>query len=278
MRRRRVLIVGDRRRARVAALAQTLQESLAQLGTTSDVDLDHAIDLSRVRADLVLVLGGDGSILHAARRLGRNRIPVMGVNLGNLGFLATVSAKESPARIAEDASGELRIEERCQIAVEVVGKRGRVARVGNALNDAVVDRGSGVRLLTLGVHVDGSMAFETRGDGLVVSTPTGSTAYSLAAGGPILHPSLGVLLLTPICPHSLTNRPVVVPMSTPIEIEVLDSDGAARLSLDGLDVRPGGVEKGETIRIRRSRSTVRLAVRPADRFYGRLRNKLHFAR
>lgn len=278
MGRRRVLIVGDRRKERAATLAAALEPALAKLATVVGVDFGGKLDLSRARADLILVLGGDGSILHAARRLGANPIPVMGVNLGHLGFLATLSSDEPPERIARHAAGDFAIEERNRIQVEVVSRRGAPSVLGHAVNDAVLDRGANARMLTLGVRIDGGSAFETRGDGLVVSTPTGSTAYSLASGGPIVHPSLDTVLLTPICPHSLTNRPIVMPSGAALEIAVVDAGGDARIAIDGWTPSRTGLAVGESLRVSRSPQTLRLAVIRGDDFYARLRSKLDFAR
>lgn len=276
-RRRRVLIVGDRRRGRVSALARALEPALKRYVTLVGVDLDSRLDLRRERADLVIVLGGDGTMLRTARRLHGNPMPMMGVNLGALGFLATVPAEMPPEQIAENASGTLEIEERSQLAVTIVSRAGKKVFEGDALNDAVVDRGKASRLVTVGVRVDGKLAFENRGDGLVVATPTGSTAYSLAAGGPILHPSLDVWLLTPICPHSLTIRPVAVPGAAEIEVEILSSGASARVSVDGMDATRRGLAAGDRVVLRKSAHVVRLATLQGDAFYARIRNKLHFA-
>jgi NAD+ kinase len=276
---RRILIVGDRRKGRVAALAKSLLPELARHARVVGVDLDHKLNLQKTDADLVVVLGGDGSILRTARRLGGNPVPLVGVNLGNLGFLATLSADASPRTIASRIARARTIEERQQLAVEIVRAGGRkIIKIGAALNDVVIDRGRGARLLTLAVHINGHPAFETRGDGIVTSTPTGSTAYALAAGGPIIHPELDVTLITPICAHSLTNRPVVLSAQSVVEIEIIDSDSESRLSLDGQTPPRCGLRPGDRIRILRSRDTVKLVVLPGDGFYDRLRKKLHFAR
>lgn len=273
------MIVGDRRKGRVAAVARGLEPALSQFFDVVGIDLDHKTDLRRAKADLILVLGGDGSILRAARRLAHNSIPLMGINFGNLGFLATLPADDSPERIAELILDGWTIEARSQLLAECeLAGTSKTIMIGEALNDVVIDRGLGARLLTLGLRIDGRQAFETRGDGIVISTPTGSTAYALAAGGPILHPTLDVMLLTPICPHSLTNRPIVVPGSSQIELEMLDADGAARLSLDGQTPSKLDLRTGSRVRLRHSEYKIQLAVIPNDSFYTRLRNKLHFAR
>lgn len=279
LRPRTVFLVGDRRKGRVASLASEIADAFSRRRLhVVGIDLDHESDLTKARADLVVVLGGDGSMLRTARRLRTNPVPLLGVNLGRLGFLATVSADASAEQIARAAAGPLRIEERSLLAVAIARREGDRVAMGDALNDAVVDRGQGARVLTLGIHVDGKPAFETRGDGMVVSTPTGSTAYALAAGGPILHPALDVFLVTPICPHSLTNRPIVLPGSSTVELEILDTDGAARLSIDGETPTRPKLRRGDRILFSRAGRSVRVAVLPDDDFYARLREKLHFAR
>ncbi|MBI3818763.1 MAG: NAD(+)/NADH kinase [Planctomycetes bacterium] len=278
-RRKRILIVGDRRKGRVAALARALEPELNKKSRVIGIDLDGNINLQKTRADLILVLGGDGSILHTAHRVADNTVPLMGVNLGNLGFLATISADETPERIAKIVAGGWSIEERSQLSVEIErAATGKILQIGHALNDVVVDRGLRSRLLTLSLRIDGRPAFESRGDGIVIATPTGSTAYSLAAGGPILHPELNVVLITPICPHSLTNRPVVVPGKSVVEMEVIDSDGEARFTLDGRTPPRSGLRTGDRIRVRLADVKIRLAMLGDDGFYTRLRNKIHFAR
>jgi len=276
---KRVLIVGDRRKGRVAALAKDLAAALKKYCYVAGIDLDHKLQLNKTDADLIIVLGGDGSILRTARRLAGKPVPLVGVNLGNLGFLATVSADAPHDLIAKSISNANSFEQRNQLTVEILQPATKkIINVGDALNDVVVDRGASARLLTLGIYVDGQLAFESRGDGIVVSTPTGSTAYALAAGGPIIHPELDVILITPICAHSLTNRPVVLSAKANIEIVIIDAGAEARLSVDGQTPPRTALRIGDHLRVHRSPDAVRLVVLPNDGFYSRLRNKLHFAR
>ncbi|MFN0205189.1 MAG: NAD(+)/NADH kinase [Planctomycetota bacterium] len=276
---KRVLIVGDRRKGRAAALAKALATALKKYCDVAGIDLDHKLQLNKTDADLIVVLGGDGSILRTARRLAGKPVPLVGVNLGNLGFLATVSADAPHDIIAKSIANANSFEQRKQLTVEILQPPSKkIVNIGDALNDVVVDRGASARLLTLGIYVDGQLAFESRGDGIVVSTPTGSTAYALAAGGPIIHPELDVILITPICAHSLTNRPVVLSAKANIEIVIIDAGGEARLSVDGQTPPRTALRIGDHLRVHRSPDVVRLVVLPNDGFYSRLRNKLHFAR
>jgi NAD+ kinase len=275
---KKIFVVGDRRKGRTPELAEKMIPALRERFEVVDVDLDQSEDLSKVRADLLLVLGGDGSMLRAAHRLRGNAIPILGVNVGHLGFLATIASDTSPEEIASLVAGPLTIEERGCFSVTYIPKNGERMQLGDVVNDVVVDRGQGTRLVTLAVRIDGKLAFESRGDGIVVSTPTGSTAYSLAAGGPVLHPELGVFLITPICPHSLTNRPIVLPWTCTVELEILNADGLARLAIDGQTPPRCAPRDGDRVELLRSKRHLRLAVLPHDDIYSRLRRKLHFAR
>jgi NAD+ kinase len=273
-----VYLVGDRQKGRTVEFAEELAAALRSRVAVVGIDTEQKQDLSQVKADVLLVLGGDGSILRAAQRLRDNPIPIVGVNFGHLGFLATVTPDAAAEQVAATVTGPLVIEERGCFSVAWVRSNGERVPFGIAVNDAVVDRGGGARLVTLGVTIDGKPAFETRGDGIVVSTPTGSTAYALAAGGPILHPELGVFLITPICAHSLTNRPIVLPWTSTVGIEVVNSDGMARLAIDGQTPPTSALRDGDRIELVRAKRVLRLAVSPDDDFYTRLRRKLHFAR
>lgn len=278
LRPRSVYVVGDRRRGRTEEFANGLVPALKSRVKVVGVDLTQRRDLTRIRVDLLVVLGGDGSILRAAHRLRSNPVPIVGVNLGHLGFLAAVTPRATAEEAADAIAGPLVIEERGCFSAAWIRQGREPVELGDVVNDAVVDRGRGARLVTLGVHVDGKPAFESRGDGIVVSTPTGSTAYSLAAGGPVLHPELGVFLITPICAHSLTNRPIVLPWTCTVALEVLDTDGRARFSIDGQTPRRVVLQDGDRIELARSKRRLRLAAGRDDDFYTRLRRKLHFAR
>ncbi|MDX1656737.1 MAG: NAD(+) kinase, partial [Candidatus Competibacteraceae bacterium] len=170
------------------------------------------------RSDLIIVVGGDGTLLNAARSLVDFQVPILGVNLGRLGFLADVSPQEIPCRLEEVLAGRFWEEERSLLHADVI-RDGRSVAQSDALNDVVVHKRDMARMIEVEAYLDGQFLNAYRADGLIISTPTGSTAYALSGGGPILHPSLEAVVLVPICPHTLTHRPIVV--GTDAEIEVL---------------------------------------------------------
>ena len=221
--------------------------------------------------DLLIVLGGDGTLLSAARLAAERKVPILAVNLGGLGFLTTVSQDEIYSILEEIFGGKHRVSERVMLEAEIV-RAGAVIRRQIALNDAVLNKAALARIMDLELRVDGEYVTTYKSDGLILSTPTGSTAYSLAAGGPIVYPIVEAFVVTPICPHTLTNRPLVIPDSATIEVEFKAGDDAVFLTLDGQI----GIElvRGDHIRVRKATEKL-LLVRPAKKtYYQILRNKL----
>lgn len=224
------------------------------------------------RYDLVVVLGGDGTLLAVARALAAG-VPILGVNLGTLGFLTEVSRGELYPALVEVLDGRYRIEERWLLDAEVRPSGGG-CRDYRVLNDAVVTKGALARIIELSLRVDGALVARFRADGLIISSPTGSTAYNLSAGGPIVYPRLPVVVLTPICPHALTLRPVVVPDDSRIEIALETPDEEVFLTLDGQEGCRLGA--GDTVSITRSPAAVRLVKVSGRTFYDGLRGKLRW--
>lgn len=222
-------------------------------------------------AQLILVLGGDGTLLSAARAVGEREIPLFAVNLGGLGFLTAITVEETFFELERALRGESRIGERRMLICELYRDGGRVA-VYEALNDAVVTKASLARMVVLDTYVDSHFVSSYKADGLIVATPTGSTAYSLAAGGPIIFPTVGALALTPICPHTLTNRPVIVPDTSVVQIVCTDVDEPSYLTIDGQVGEP--VKRGDRIVCRRSEKCIKLVRPPAQKFFDVLRAKL----
>ena len=221
--------------------------------------------------DLLIVLGGDGTLLSAARLAAERKVPILAVNLGGLGFLTTVSQDEIYPILEEIFSGKHRVSERVMLEAEIV-RGGAVIRRQIALNDAVLNKAALARIMDLELRVDGEYVTTYKADGLILSTPTGSTAYSLAAGGPIVYPIVEAFVVTPICPHTLTNRPLVIPDSAKIEIDFKAEDDAVFLTLDG----QVGIElvRGDHIVVRKAPEKLYL-VRPAKKTYFEiLRSKL----
>ena len=224
------------------------------------------------QVDLLLVFGGDGTILRAAREIAGFRTPILGINIGSLGFLTAVPSEELPRALQQVWKGDYTFESR--ILIQASGLcRGRMVEQP-ALNDIVVSRGTASRMVELEVRVDGDALTDYRCDGLIVSSPTGSTAYSLAAGGVVVFPTAQVLELTPICPHTLSNRSLILPQAATIEIRVISSKPETILSADGQVV--SALSPGDLITVRRSRRAVRLMHLAGSSFCETLRRKLHW--
>jgi len=213
--------------------------------------------------DLLVVLGGDGTILGAARFVGARQIPVLGVNFGWLGYLTEFTLAELFPALDAMCNGDFWVDRRMMIDVQLE-RNGRVIASQRALNDAVVNKGAPVRMIELDCYIDGMFVSTFRADGMIVATPTGSTAYSLSAGGPIVHPSMSAILLTPICPHMLSNRPVVLPGESLIEVGFRRGGEDLMLTVDGqvaISLLPD-----DRVTVFQSESTFDL-VRPTNRNY-----------
>ena len=221
--------------------------------------------------DLIIVLGGDGTLLSAARAIGKREIPLLPVNLGGLGFLTAITMNEIFPEIERALRGEQRIARRRLLATEVV-RAGAVVAAYEALNDAVLTKSALARMIDLETHVDEQFVCAYKADGLIISTPTGSTAYSLSAGGPIIFPSVPAICLTPICPHMLTNRPVLVPETSVVRVISHGPDESVYLTIDGQVGTP--IRDGDTIVCRSSGHSLLLIRPPHQMFFDVLRQKL----
>ncbi len=229
-------------------------------------DGELAVDL-----DLVIVLGGDGTMLGAARLIGTRQIPVLGVNFGWLGYLTEFTLEEIYSALEGALDGSLSIDSRMMLDVRLVHK-GSVVTLDRALNDAVINKGAFARMIEMECYIDGKFVNGFRADGMIIATPTGSTAYSLSAGGPIVHPRMSAIILTPICPHMLSNRPVVVPGESVVELVFNRISEGLMLTIDGQIGH--NVQIDDRIAIDCS-STVFKLMRPPNRNYFEvLRTKL----
>jgi NAD+ kinase len=223
------------------------------------------------QAQILLVLGGDGTLLAAARVAASRCIPVLPINMGSLGFLTSFTVEELYPALEETLAGRSSMSQRVMLQVELV-RGGAVVDLQHVLNDAVVNKGALARMIELELSIDGDFICRYRADGLVLATPTGSTAYSLSAGGPIVHPSVEAFVITPICPHSLTDRPVVVRDSSCIEVKLAGNAESVFLTLDGQKGIP--VQTDDRIRITRSPECLKLIQPPKKSYFEILRNKL----
>ncbi len=247
-----------------------LEKSTAErLGRTDG--LERAALLQKV--DLVIVLGGDGTLLGVGRLSGKNEVPILGVNLGGLGFLTEVRPDEVFRALERVLAGDFEVERRTKLDVRVLRGSRTEARF-QALNDVVINKGALARIIELAALVDGEPLCSYRADGLIVSTPTGSTAYSLSAGGPIVEPSVGVLLLTPICPHTLTNRPLVLSDRVRVEIEIIATHNDIVLTVDGQEGM--SLAPGDRVELRRASASASLVRLPPRTYFEVLRTKLRW--
>jgi NAD+ kinase len=279
---RRVGIVVKRGRAEAATLGRGLcvwlrergiepvaePEAAGPLGVESDMSKEQVVR----SADLVVVLGGDGTLLSAARHLDRREVPILGVNLGGLGFLTAVTVEELYPTLDRVLAGDYRVDRRMMLRAGLAAAPGQSRLV---LNDVVISKAALSRMIDVQLWVDGEEVCTYKADGLIIATPTGSTAYSLSAGGPIVHPSVGVMLLSPICPHTLTNRPMVLSDASIVRAAVRSADDQEVLAtFDGQDSVP--LSRDEVLEIRKAAETVAL-VQPPDRsYFSVLRSKLRW--
>lgn len=276
-------VVIKRGRAQAVELAQVLVGWLRQHGLTPLIDADSGADVGGTPAvsrsamlagaELVVVLGGDGTLLSVARLTRERPVPILGVNLGGLGFLTAVTTDELLPMMERLLAGEAMVDHRMTLDV-TLRRRADVIADRQVLNDAVITKGALARVIDLDTSVDGQELCVYKADGLIVTTPTGSTAYSLSAGGPIVHPSVGVMVLSPICPHTLTNRPIVLPDSAAVRVAVRSPDEDVVLTLDGQEGFK--LYSDDVVEIRKGRTTVALVQPPTRSYFDVLRSKLRW--
>jgi|SRR6516165_3412829 NAD+ kinase len=269
----------------VSSVAPTLLEWLEERNISAFVDEETraCVDLSAQvlprtnlsdRIELLIVLGGDGTLLSAARALGNHKIPILAVNLGGLGFLTSVTLDEMYPVLERIIAGKHTTSERMMLDAEIIRKE-QVSERQRALNDAVATKAALARMLEFDVYVDRNHVGRYRADGIIVATPTGSTAYSLAAGGPIVDPQLDAFVITPICPHMLTNRPLVIPHTATIELDFAPATEPVYITLDG---QVGfQLEPKDRLIITKSASRVTLIRPPQKTYFEVLRSKLRWS-
>ena len=268
-------IIAKKQEQRVRRIMNEIVQWLRDRNVCVSIELeteDASADFMSADMDAVIVLGGDGTLLRAARLVGELGVPIVGINLGSLGFLTEVRLDERYAALEALLDGRYRIEERGMLRVEVSRDESTLSSY-LALNDAVINKGALSRLIELEIHIGEQPTIFTRSDGLIISTPTGSTAYSLAAGGPIMYPTLEAIVVTSICPHSLTNRPLVMPNRQELRVRLMRGLDVM-LTVDGqvgMSIRPN-----DCIRLSRADAPLKLLLPFRKRFFDILSEKLHW--
>jgi len=241
---------------------------------TADVmgDTTYSTDEEiRNKADMVIVLGGDGTLISAVRILGKKETPILGINLGRLGFLTETRASDAVKAIKSVLDGDYRMERRMKLHSHLLEDDEKVLEI-DVLNDLVINKADVARIIEMSLFINGVLVNEYRADGLIVATPTGSTAYSLAAGGPIVHPSLETMIITPICPQGLSNRPIVISDDSEIEIRINTDGERVSITYDGQIYHQLDTEK--TITVKKSSTSTHLIVPKDKNYYALIREKL----
>lgn len=267
---KKVLILGRREDSRVAEPLRVLVDHLTKVGIKVLEDEQVAA------ADLVIAIGGDGTMLYAGSRVRDHDVPLLGINRGRLGFLADVTPDEMLSSVDHILGGNYSTESRLLLNADLQHLDGNSAS-GIAFNDIVLQRRETGRMVDFETSVAGQFVNTHSGDGLIVATPTGSTAYALSCGGPIVEPQLDAMVVVPICPHTLTDRPIVIAANQKIEIRLLErEDTGAAVAIDGHSIGP--INPGDALTITASDQRVRLIHPPGYDFYGILRSKLLWGR
>jgi NAD+ kinase len=223
--------------------------------------------------NMIIVLGGDGTLISVARKVGDLGTPILGVNLGSLGFLTEITRKELFPVLEQVLQGEFSVSTRMMLDVRIRRREEEVGRF-RVLNDVVINKGALARMIDMEASIDGVYLTTFRADGLIIASPTGSTAYNLAAGGPIIYPGLSCLVISPICPHMLTNRPIIVSEDSLVRVEVKFQDEDVLLTADGQVGMP--LQGGDVVEVRKSKSRTMLIKSPTKDYFQVLRTKLRW--
>ena len=242
--------------------------------TGCTIDVVHESELAQ-QVDLMLVLGGDGTMIATSRMIGDVKVPVIGVNYGGLGYLAEFPLEELFPALEAILAGQYQVQQRLMLTVELWRGEDLVTR-NRVLNDVVVNKSALARIIEIEAYLNQQFVNLFRADGLIVATPTGSTAYNLSAGGPIIYPSMNAVVITPICPFTLSNRPIVVPDDSMIEVRLVTENEEVALTLDGQVGFP--LKAGDRAVIRKSKTAFNLVQPPNRNYFEVLRNKLKWGR
>jgi len=263
--------------AHVKALVQWLQEKRVAVHLEREIarvmGVTRGLTWPRLarKSEMIVVLGGDGTMLRAARFIARHDVPILGINMGSFGYLTEVNLNEMHAALELIIRGDFVTEKRMMLDVGI--RRGKKeVRVGHVLNDVVINRGNFSRMNELEMAINGEYLTTYKGDGLIIATPTGSTAYSLSAGGPIVFPGKDLIIINPICPHTLTNRPIILAENSVLAITLWSKDKGAILTLDGQEVYR--IKSGDVVTVRKSACATTLVLSPYRSYGEILRSKL----
>lgn len=270
---KKILILGDLSKKKIYDTILGLKPWFEKHVGVDIIDLSKEKNFGKREAEIAVVFGGDGAILSTCRGLGKNQVPIIGVHMGRFGFLAELIEKDVQVSLEKVFAGNYQIRKRMLLLCSTE-REGKIINESTGINDAVVSRSSLSRLISIRLKMNGEDVATYRADGLIVSTPLGSTAHSLSAGGPILTPELNAFIIVPICPHTLTNRPLVISGDAKIEMELLSQLNGTGLTVDGQVFVE--LEMGDRIKVERSDIEVQMIYTGARTFYGVLREKLNW--
>lgn len=284
---KRIGVITKQNKPEAVAIAGRLMEWLREKGTEVYIEeeIEKVLDLKRAppflnvlkkeeipsRVEMIIVLGGDGTLLSVARLVGSQGVPILGVNLGGLGFLTEITLEELNRVLERVIQGDFMTDERVVLHAAVIRRQERMAEF-TVLNDAVINKGALARIIDLETTINGEYLTTFKSDGLILSTPTGSTAYNLSAGGPIVYPSLHCIIITPICPHTLTNRPIMIPDDVEVRAVLKSKQQEVILTLDG---QQGFVlEYEDVVEVKKAQGKIFLIKSPYRHYFEVLREKL----
>ena len=278
---RKVGIVANIEKEKIAEYAKSLKGWLEERGVEVFIEAETAAKIGvrgglaceniARRAQLVVVLGGDGTMLRTARYVAKYNVPIVGINMGNFGYLTEVNLNEMHSALELILAGNYVTEKRMMLDVAV--SRGKtIIAAGTVLNDVVINRGNLSRIIELEITINNMYLTTYKADGLIISTPTGSTAYSLSAGGPIVYPEKDLIVINPICPHTLTNRPIICPENSDLQVKIWSKEKGATLTLDGQESYR--IRSGDIIDVKKSSSITKLILSPHRSYWEILRSKL----
>ena len=270
---KKILVVCDLSKKKIHDSIAGLKPWLENHVCIEIVDLSKEKNIEKTEAEIAVVFGGDGAILSTCRKLGKNQIPIVGVHMGRFGFLAELMEKDVCSSLEKIFTGNYCVRKRTLLLCRLE-RAGKIINEYVAINDAVISRSSLSRLIAIKLNINGENVATYRADGLIVSTPLGSTAHSLSAGGPLLTPELNAFVIVPICPHTLTNRPLVVSGEVKIELELLSKLDGTGFTVDGQVFTE--LEVDDKIKIERSDTEVQMIDTGSRTFYGVLREKLNW--